>query len=265
MASKAACKNLQPWMFLFGLALVCIGFSFPVKSLHSQSIYFCHSHTPEGKPIGVTDTFELRHSGESVEFVFDNEKPLDSPKLYFFVDLWANGRFEEFDTKTAIVQHGSTWAAIEYRFSRSGAYRVQVLTADKEVLCSKQLGVSITENEDLPSYFEGARILVCTAAPNGKPIDTLRKYSQRAGQTTMLTLLLNHVRPIGTSRVYVDVWTGSGDGEDIFLETIELATEPSWPYMQFKYEFKSYGAYTFRFYNENEVYIGSTGMLIEPQ
>jgi hypothetical protein len=51
-------------------------------------------------------------------------RPGDPPKLYFFIDHWEGERYVEFDTKTHIPEHGSRWAALQYRFTRSGAYRV---------------------------------------------------------------------------------------------------------------------------------------------
>lgn len=244
---------------LFLLALIlsvrCGGFA--------QQIFFCQDHTLEGKPIGIADTFNLAESGEAVEMVFQNGKPFFSPKLYFFIDRWEGSRFEEYDTKTAMTEHGSTWAALQYRFLRSGAYRVMVLNADKQELCRKQVMVSINEDQGTPEYYNGVQAMICTAAPNGKPLDTLDVYRLRTGQTGLLTVLLRHVQPLGSSRLVVDVWVGAGDGAGVYVETIELETSPEWMHTQFKYEFDSYGVYSFRIYNEQEVFIAATRVSVE--
>jgi hypothetical protein len=229
-----------------------------------QRLSFCAAHSPEGKPIGASNNFDLKQSGDPVEFVFQAAEPMISPKLYFFIDRWEDERYVEYDTKTHIPEHGSRWAALQYRFTRSGTYRVLVLNADKQELCRNEVQVRVAEDEDSPEYFEGATILVCSAAPKGIPIDTLDTYLIRTGQVPRLSILLKHNRPLAMNRLLADVWLGSGDeGPGLFLETIELHVRPEWTYTQFKYEFGSYGVYTFRLYNEQEVYIGTARVSME--
>lgn len=246
---------LRTLIFLLGLL--------PVAAM-GQGLSFCLSHTPEGKPIGIADTFDIRQSGDAVELVFQSQEPLISPKLYFFIDHWEGERYVEFDTKTHIPEHGSRWAALQYRFTRSGSYRVLVLNADKEELCRNEVHVRVAEDEDSPAYFAEAKVLVCSAAPKGRPLDTLEVYRVSAGQTPRLTVLLKHDRPLAMNRLLADVWLGSGDeGTGLFLETIEFHVRPEWTHTQFKYEFGSYGVYTFRLYNEQEVYIGTARVSME--
>lgn len=233
-------------------------------ALLGQRLSFCLSHSPDGKPVGVSDTFNLQQSGDAVEFVFQASEPLISPKLYFFIDHWEGERYVEFDTKTHIPEHGSRWAALQYRFTRSGSYRVLVLNADKEELCRNEVQVTVAEDEDSPEYFSEAQVLVCSGAPKGLPLDTLESYPVSPGQVPRLTVLLKHTRPLAMNRLLADVWLGSGDeGPGLFLETIEFHVRPEWTHTQFKYEFGSYGVYTFRLYNEQEVYIGAARVSME--
>lgn len=228
-----------------------------------QSLTFCLDHTPEGKGIGMADTFHLAQAGEAIELLFRSASPLISPKLYFFIDYWDGSRYVEFDTKTHIPEHGSKWAALQYRFTQSGAYRVLVLNADKEELCRGHVMINVAEDENSPAYFEGVNVLVCSAAPKGQPLDTLESYQVRPGQSPVLSVLIRHKRPLAMSRMLADVWVGTGEGSGLYVETIEFEVEPAWTYTQFKYEFSSYGVYTFRIYNEQEVYMGSAQVSVE--
>jgi hypothetical protein len=231
--------------------------------LWGQALAFCLAHSPEGKPIGAADTFRLQESGQAIEFVFQSKTPLISPKLYFFIDHWEGNRYVEFDTKTHIPDHGSKWAALQYRFTRSGAFRVLVLNADKEELCRQEVVVNVAEDEDSPEYFSDAQVLVCSAAPKGNPLDTLSVYRVLTGQIPKLTVLFRQTRPFAMNRLLADVWLGSEEGAGLFLETIEFHVRPEWTHTQFKYEFSSYGVYTFRLYNEQEVFIGTARVSIE--
>jgi|GEM_PF-2241224 hypothetical protein len=247
-ASEAVILMFRPRMFIFCVLMFAFA---PPKALIGQSLHFCRSHTQEGKPIGSQDTFELKKAGQNIEFLFDQGGNITSPKIYFFVDRWTNGRFDEYDTKSSTLVNSSNWTAVQYSFNQAGAYRVQVLDADKKLLISKQLGVSIIENKDSPNYFEGTAMVLCSKAPDGIPSDSLKEVP--LGE---YVVLLRHTRPIETERVLVDIWTGPDDKSLDFSEHIELATDPDWTYLQFKYRIQQTGHLSLRFYTANDVYIG---------
>ena len=247
-ASEAVILMFRLRMLVFCGLLLAI---FQPMTALGQTLHFCRSHTQDGKPIGSQDTFELKKAGQSIEFLFDQGENITSPKIYFFVDRWTNGRFDEYDTKSSTLVNSSTWTAVQYPFSQAGAYRIQVMDADKKLLISKQLGVSIIENKDSPDYFEGSSIVLCSAAPDGIPEDSLSQVKWGT-----YVVLLRLPRPIATERVLVDVWMGPHDNSLEFLEHIELATDPDWTYLQFKYRIEQTGHHSFRFYTSNDVYMG---------
>lgn len=238
---------------LLAMGLVGLG-------LRAQDITFCLDHTDNGLPLGSGKQFELERFGQDVEILFRTGNPLVTDKLYFFIDYLQDGKFAEFDTKTAPVNHNRSWEVLSYRFSQTGRYRVLVMDAAKKEICRAEVEIILKEEENSPEYFDGVQLVFCNTASRGIADTSLQNIRFRPGEEVNLSVLLWHIRPFKTHHIYVDVWVGSGNGAGNYLETMEFSLDPNWTYSQFPYKFNSAGVYTFRVYNEDEIWM-ATGLL----
>ena len=223
----------------------------------AQELTFCLDHTENGLPLGSGKHFELERFGQNVELLFRSREAIRTEKLYFFIDYQQEGKYAEFDTKTMVVDHNMNWAVYSYRFQQTGRYRVLLLDAGKKEICRGELDVIVKEEENSPSYFNGSRLIFCHTAIKGQPDTMLNALKVPSGKSETLSVFIRHIRPFKTHHIYVDVWVGSGNGAGQYLETIEFSLDPNWTYSQFPYEFRSSGVYTFRVYNEDEVWVTS--------
>ncbi len=231
----------------------------------AQELVFCLDHTDNGLPLGSGKHFELERFGQNVELLFRASNPLRTEKLYFFIDYQQEGKFAEFDTKAVVVDHNKNWVLLSYRFQQTGRYRVMVLDADKKEICRGEVEIIVKEEENSPAYFSGARLLFCHAAVKGQPDTVLQAIKIPPGEAAALSVFIRHIRPFKTRQIFVDIWVGSGQGAGQYLETVEFTLDPNWTYSQFPYEFRSSGVYTFRVYNEDEIWITSGAIEVMSQ
>jgi hypothetical protein len=239
---------------ILGLGMFLVAFCSLTKA---QEITFCLDHTESGLPLGSGKQFELERFGQNVELLFRHREPIKTEKLYFFIDYFQDGKFGEFDTKTHAVDHNKNWMVLSYRFQQTGRYRVLVMDAEKKEICRAEVEIIVKEEENSPEYFDGARLVFCNTANKGQADTTLKAIKIPSGKEQTLAVLLRHIRPFKTHHIFVDVWVGSGKGAGNYLETMEFTLDPNWTYSQFPYAFRSAGVYTFRVYNEDEIWITS--------
>jgi hypothetical protein len=242
------------------LAFMVVIFMSLVLQAPAQEITFCLDHTDNGLPLGSGKQFELERFGQDVELLFRNRELVRTEKLYFFIDYQQEGKYAEFDTKTMAVDHNKNWALLSYRFQQTGRYRVLVLDAEKKEICRGEVDIIVKEEENSPEYFNGARIVFCNTAIKGQPDTLIKALKVPVGQAKTLSIFIRHIRPFKTHHIFVDIWAGSGEGAGQYLETVEFTLDPNWTYSQFPYEFRSSGVYTFRVYNEDEIWITSAAL-----
>jgi hypothetical protein len=231
----------------------------------AQELIFCLDHTKDGTPLARSKQFELESFGQELALVFRTKEVIQSEKLYFFVDIFQGEAFVEFDTKTSQPEPGNNWSSVRYKFERSGKYRVVVLDGEKRELCKDIVEVNVREEENSPAYFEGAKVVFCNQAPSGVADTAFFEYKLRTATVKTFSVLVNHDRPLSTERIVVDVWLGGGNpigigSAGMYLETLEFQVEPHWNYTQFDYPINGAGVYTFRVYNQHEIWI-SNGVL----
>lgn len=240
---------------LVGLCLL-LGFAFPFFA-NGQGLTFCLDHTPSGLPLGSGKTFELERHGQDVEMLYRANSPIREERIYYFIDYEQDGKFVEFDAKSVEPDHNKNWISTPYRFQRTGHYRVLMLDANKKEICRGELDVNVKEETNTPEYYLGSKLIFCNSATNGKPDTSYAAIRVSSGQAETLAVFIRHIRPLKTRHIYVDVWVGSGETAGMYLETFEFTIEPNWTFSQFPYEFRGAGVYTFRIYNENEIWMTS--------
>lgn len=238
------------------LAFLCLG----PQYLSAQELIFCLDHTMDGSPLARAQTFELESLGQELALLFRQNEVIQTEKVYFFIDVLQDGKFIEHDTKSCIPAPGDNWASVRYRFERSGKYRVVLLNAQKQEICQDTVFVNVREEENSPAYFDDAELIFCNDAPGGMADTSFQEVKLRTGSEKEQRVLVHHERPLSTGKIFVDVWLGAGETAGMYLETIEFQLNPHWNYTQFTYALRSAGVYTFRVYNEMEVWI-TTGSL----
>ncbi|HHG85638.1 MAG TPA: hypothetical protein ENJ82_12895 [Bacteroidetes bacterium] len=229
-------------------------------ALFGQEVIFCLDHTLDGSPLARSNEFELESIGQELDFLFRQPGVIQTEKLFFFVDIFQGDKFIEHDTKSCIPSPGENWAMVRYRFEHSGNYRVVILNSDKQKICQDTVFVNVREEENSPAYFKGAHLIFCNNASSGVADTSFQNYRLPTASIHAQRVLLKHDRPLSTGKIYVDIWLGAGETAGSYLETVEFQLNPHWNYTQFTYTLKSAGVYTFRVYNEYEVWI-TTGVL----
>lgn len=236
--------------------------------LTAQEIYFCNSHTESGNPIDARNTWSIKPWGSFVYVLFDNEgKQFETQLNYMFVDRFIDNEYKPFDSKAINIKEGVTWFAYNYKFTQPGKYRVYFVNQNQKELISGTVTIQV-ESDYLQSrqrtnslYYDETKIKFCERVIAGKPINTFRKMSLGALDSTVHVYLL-HKGEIQTPLFVVDVWEKPVRSieYDKFVESKKYALNPSWDHAFFKYTFKKPGYYKFNIYNQNEVLI-TTGYL----
>ncbi len=192
--------------------------------------------------------------------LYKTNRPIRAERIYYFIDYQQDGKFIEFDAKSVTPDHNKNWIATAYRFTRTGHYRVLMLDGNKKEICRGELDVNVKQENNTPEYYSGSKLIFCNSAIKGKPDTIVDAIRVHAGEAETLAVLIRHFRPLKTRHIFVDVWVGSGETAGMYLETFEFTIEPNWTFSQFPYEFRGAGVYTFRVYNENEIWMAS-GMI----
>lgn len=223
----------------------------------AQGLIFCLDHTKEGAALAPDSLFELDQFGQEIDFLFQNYTPIEASVLYFFIDKEVGGEYVEFDTKSLVPDSGRAWAALSYRFERSGRYRVLVLDGEKKEVCRGGLKVNVLRDVGGPSYFQDADVVFCHRVLGGEPDMDLDHLSLGTPKRRDIAVLLKHYRPLRFRRLVMDVWKMGPEDELVYVETMEFDIQPHWMYTQFEYTFRDRGEYEFKAYTEDEVWVAT--------
>lgn len=229
-----------------------------------QGLVFCLDHTKDGRPLAPDSIFELDQFGQEIDFLYQGGGDAIADKLYFFIDKEVEGGgYLEYDTKTMEADSGQSWAALSYRFERSGRYRVMLLDGEKQELCRGALKVNVLRDVGGPSYYRDAVLAFCNRVKDGEADTELDRVSLGSGKRRDLRVLVRHYRPLRCERLVVDVWMLGPDGVEMrYVETMDFQIEPHWMFTQFEYAFREPGRYSFRVYSEDEVWIASREIMV---
>ncbi len=240
------------------LTIVMLGWG----ALSAQQLTFCLDHTKEGVPLAGGDEFDLDQFGQELDLLFRNGHPIETSKLYFFIDRMVDTVYVEHDTKSLMTARGETWSSVKYKFDRTGQYRVVVLDGDKAELCREVVKVNVLRDVGGPSYYRDTEVKFCYQVKDGVPDIQLDSILFEQQKRKTIKVLVRHFRPLRTHSMTVDVWK-KGLSEDEYIESIEFDVEPHWTFTQFNYVFKGRGTYFFRVYSEEEVWMASGRLVVE--
>lgn len=245
-------------MIRFVLTIAVLGW----MALPAQQLTFCLDHTKEGVPLAGGDEFDLDQFGQELDLLYQNGHPLETDKLYFFIDRMVDTVYVEHDTRSLLTAQGETWSSVKYKFDRTGQYRVVVLDGDKAELCRKEVKVNVLRDVGGPSYYRDTEVKFCYKVKDGLPDIQLRSILLEEQKRSPLKVLIRHFRPLRTRSMTVDIWK-KGLSEDEYIESIEFDVEPHWTFTQFEYSFRSRGTFFFRVYSEEEVWMASGRLVVD--
>jgi len=240
------------------LVWVCLGW----MALPAQQLVFCLDHTKDGTPLAGGGEFELDQFGQELDLLFRDQQKINTPKLYFFIDRMIDSVYVEHDTRSTMTRQDRAWHSIQYRFDRTGRYRVLVLDADKAELCRAEVDVNVLRDVGGPSYYRDLELHFCHQIQDGEPDTKLKAVSLEQQKRSPVKVLVKHFRPLRTESIVIDIWK-KGDEEDEYQETLEYRVEPHWAFTQFVYPFKTAGTYFIRVYSEDDVWMGSGALQVD--
>lgn len=226
-----------------------------------QELVFAREHTRSGAPMARGTEFNLDQFGQDLDLIYRQFEPIGDSRLYFFIDRKVDSSFVEFDTKMLVVGGEANWASLRYRFDRSGVFRISILNEERKPLCRSEVRINVFRDFGGPDYYQDAELIPCHWVREGEPDQRLSRVNR--GRTKSITLLLKHFNPIRTAKVVLDVWR-EGSEEPEFVESVEFMVENHWTFAQFPYEFKRSGHYTFKAYTEDDVWMCSGAIEVEP-
>ena len=236
-----------------------------IINIKAQQVYFCKTHTTDGKPIDAQIEWTIKPWGETIEVLFDNEgKPIEGTYVYLFIDRENNGTYEPFDSKAIKLDYGATWVYYAFKFVELGKYKAYFINSDQDTLGSERLTLKLEESFSTTSqklsnlYYDRIRLTFCERVIAGRVINekTHVSMSKDGGR---VQVYLKSKTPLNTDKLLVDIWKqkeGSFDYEQ-YIESKKFEMDPTWPDVFFRYRFKSPGNYKIAIYNSDEVLIKS--------
>jgi len=230
--------------------------------LSAQSIYFCKSYTPKGEPIEAQNSWELTPRGVTVFILFHNDKIIDGPLIYMFIDKYENGSYYPYDSKAIKTSGTKTWLAYNYKFTEEGSYAVYFQNAEQKQLADEIIKIkpaekAFAENESvIAPYYRNAVIKFCDVVIAGKPMN-IRSSVVLSGPERKVYIYLNNYKPLNTYEIKVYFWKKNSEtfAYDILHRIKRYQVKPDWEDTYFKFLFTEQGDYKIMIYSQSEALI----------
>ena len=247
-------------------ALIVIILSILVFSnIKAQQLYFCKTHTTNGKPIDAQIEWTIKPWGETIEVLLDFEgKPIKGNYAYLYIDREINGKYEPFDSKAIKREYGTTWVSYAFKFVELGRYKAYFINSNQDTLASERLTLKLEESFSITSkklsnlYYDRIRIVFCEMVIAGRIINEKDFVSvSKDGGNVMIYLISK--TPLNNKKLHVDIWKQKENSFDYeqYIESKKYMMKPEWNDVFFRYRFKSPGNYKIAVYNNDEVLIKS--------
>lgn len=235
--------------------------------LNAQSIVLCESYDDQGKASGIYSTWEIKQTGGNVYMVYNQSSTLSSGSWYLYLDYdWDNvGTYQAYETFTITPERGKNWFAYDYKFTDVGKYKASVMYNGTEVASSYFVinyvagDTPVTSDDEVDTYYyENSSILFCNSIDaEGNPVGEATSFSMRRTGTVDVSVYLdNHGLPFRTNKMYVDVYN---EETNLKFDTFSVDVEPDWDYVKFVQTFTTPGKYYFDYYNEDDIFINTSG------
>ena len=237
-----------------------------------KKLYLCSDYTYSGEPMEASAVWNIPNTGGAVYIVYKNDaQKITAPRLYLFIDKLSGSDYKQYDSKVVITNKYLDWALYDYTFTEPGSYRFTlrndqgvdqaqeycVVNMEGQPATTKDITNVPESKTQTPTttsvssdYYIGSKILFCEDVDvNGKPIKPADVFNiGTAGG--YLYVLVNVNKPVKTSQLIVDVWTGSDYKEPV--ETQYIDADPNSNWVKFKYILKNAGNYKFSIFNKDQ-------------
>lgn len=204
-------------------------------------------------------TREMEKTGQFIFILYKQDAPIQSDKVYFFLDFKTNEGWEEYDIGRKEIGEGKHFGEYLYRFREPGNYRVTALSANMDTLGSAELELLLPDFELGAEYYREAKIVACEDFANGEP---LRPGTEFTYQTTesepvpAFRLFLNLEKQLLTDIVVLDTWKWDGEGFNDYQGEAKYRVNSNWDYTQFPVTVNGPGRYQLFLFTNYNVFIG---------
>ena len=236
-----------------------------ITNIKAQQVYFCKTHTTDGKPIDAQIEWTMKPWGETIEVLLDNEgKRINGNYVYLFIDKEIEGRYEPFDSKAIKLDYGATWVSYAFKFIELGKYKAYFIDSDQDTLGTERLTLKLEESFSTTSkklnnlYYDRISLTFCDRVIAGRIINE-RTHVSISKDGGRVQVYLKSKTPLNTDKLLVDIWKQKENSFDYeqFIESKKFEMNPEWPDVFFRYKFNSEGNYKIAIYNSDEVLIKS--------
>lgn len=241
---------------LFILSAVALS----TTAIAQKRIYFCEDYTPQGEPIGTSSIWSIKPTGGNVYMLYKNDGVnISTSTVYVYIDKLSGTDYKEFDTKSLVPDKYKSWVIYDYTFKDAGEYKVTFKDAAAKALATEYVTIKVKEDVAAATkltadYYKEAKVVFCEDVDDqGIAVTPSSVFNISATAGGYIHILIDHIKPLKTKELIVDIWRGEGYTE--FVETKRLTVEESWQWTDFKYTFYKDGKYKFSVYNQDEVFI----------
>lgn len=234
------------------------------NALIAQELYVCESYTEDGTPVGPLNSLEIKPYGTAIYVLLNNEKAIENPILYLFIDKLIGGKFTPFESKTLSVKKTDTWAVTSFEFKDPGIYELYFLTSSQSRLATGKLEVYFTQDNikqvfpPSQSTIGKVQFIFCELVINGKPKNPFTSLSLSSSEGQSFIYLNNQV-PFGIEIIKVQVWRRSNTNNNYeeLVDSKKFKILPEWSDTFFKYNFINVGNYKIDIFDNNDNFIAS--------
>lgn len=255
------------------LSILFVGLlTFSSQALIAQRIYPCSDVTSSGEPDGVGYEWNISSDGGYVYLLFKNDRTIYDDVVYFFIDIMNDGVYEEFDTKSIKPDRGNDYAVLDFKFTKAGEYKIQVINADYETVATEYVTInwkstSGRNNNDYGNnnktkidadYYANSEIIACEEVESNTPIGVGTNFRLSKNEGTVIFQVKNG-KPIESEGLVVKIYKrGRGSSDyDEYVTTKSYEIKTTWDKPYFSYKFDDIGEYKLAIYNEEDVWINN--------
>jgi len=235
-----------------------------VSVFAQKRVYFCEDYTATGEPKGQSSRWSITPAAGNVYFLYQNDNiNITTSKIYFFIDFLTDGEYKEFDTKSVTPDKYKSYVLYDYKFTKSGDYRIIVYDADMSKLTTDYVTITMkdaekannTDNTKVSTvYYLDATVTFCTDVDNkGNAVTPSTVFNINQDKGSYVYVLLNNGKALKTTELIVDIW--KGDDYKDFVETRKVTVEDYSNFAYFKYTFYKDGKYKFSIFTKDETFI----------
>lgn len=234
-------------------------------NINAQQVYFCKTHTTDGKPIDAQIEWTMKPWGETIEILLDNEgNRINGTYIYLFIDRENDGVYEPFDSKAIKLDYGATWVYYAYKFVELGRYKAYFINSNQDTLGTERLTLKLEESFSTTSkklssiYYDRIKLTFCERVIAGRIINK-KSFISMSKDGGKVQVYLKSSTPLNTDKLLVDIWKQKENSFDYeqYVESKKYAMSEDWPDVFFRYRFKGPGNYKIAIYNSDEVLIKS--------